>query len=74
MPTTEEPDIAEAFPNSIPWSNGSDNGGPYGTKRIRPKVDRVRAADINQIRDMCEALLFHTHGYVDGATTVNNGC
>ena len=74
MPTTDEPNLAEAFPNSIPWSNGSDNGGPYGSKRIRPKVDRVKASDINQVRDMCEALLFHTHEYVDGATVVNNGC
>lgn len=74
MPTTDEPNIAEAFPNSIPWSNGSDSGGPYGSKRIRPKVDRIKAADINQVRDMCEALLFHTHEYTDSATTVNNGC
>lgn len=75
MPTTDEPSIAEAFPNSVPWSNGTDSGGPYGTARIRPKTDRLRASDINQLRDMCEGLLFHTHDYVDTSTTViNSSC
>ena len=65
MPTTEEPNIASAFPNSIPWSSGSDHGGPYGTKRVKPKTDRIRAIDINQIRDMVEGLLYHVHDYTD---------
>ena len=75
MAETNEPGIAEAFPSGIPWNNGSDNGGPYGTKRIRPKVDRMRATDINQLRDAIEGLMYHTHEYVDSSTTViNNSC
>jgi hypothetical protein len=78
MPQTEEPGIAEAFVNGIPFSNGSDTGGPYATRRIRPKVDRIRAVDINQLRDMVEGLLYHTHDYIDnvdgGTTVINNSC
>jgi hypothetical protein len=75
MAETNEPDLADAFPSGVPWNNGSDNGGPHGTRRIRPKLDRLRATDINQLRDMMEGLLYHTHQYTDSATTVvNNSC
>lgn len=65
MSYTDEPDIAEAFPRGLNWSNGSDQGGPNLSRRVRPKVDRIRASDINQLRDLMEAMLYHTHYYVD---------
>lgn len=75
MSTTEECSLSEAFTNGVPWSHGTDTGGAYGTRRIKAKVDRANSADINQIRDMIEALVHHTHEYTDSATTVvNNSC
>ena len=75
MATTDECSLAEALPNGVPWARGSDTGGANGTRRIRAKMDRVSAIDINQIRDTIEALIVHTHEYTDSATTVvNNSC
>ena len=75
MSTTGESSLAEALTSGVVWARGSDIGGAYGTRRIRPKVDQVAAIDINQLRDMVELLVYHTHEYTDSATTVvNNGC
>ncbi len=70
MPTTGEPIPGE---NGVQWGHGSTVGGAYGSKRVTT-FDKIRTADINQIRDIVDRLLLHTHDYTDQANVTNNGC
>jgi len=48
------------------WGNGSGTGGLYSSARVTT-LDKAAATDINQLRDIVEALYGHTHFYVDNA-------
>jgi hypothetical protein len=58
-----------------PWRAGStnDKGGIYNANRVRAGHDKIRALDINQLREQLELLLAHTHEFEDesggGGTT-----
>ena len=68
MPTTSEPDIAVIFRDKGPnWSNGSDTGGQYSSKRIKRLVDQINASDVNELRDVIDLLITHTHQHEDSS-------
>lgn len=67
MAITEDPIHNSDRVRSSPWNSGSATGGPFLGKRIVPTVDKIRAQDINDLRDQLELLIGHTHEYTDNA-------
>ena len=74
---TEKPipaDVSDRLAGD-PWRPGStgEKGGIYNTNRVRAGHDKIRALDINQLREQLELLLGHTHEFEDtsggGGTT-----
>ncbi len=54
----------KSTPETHKWGNGSDNGGLNGTsKRVVGTKDKIRAKDINEMRNRLELLIGHTHDF-----------
>lgn len=76
MPTTEPPNPTG---NGFSWRNDwrtsatGETGGIYGKPRVRAGYDKIRALDINQLREELELLVGHTHEYEDSATVITSG-
>jgi hypothetical protein len=67
MPTTFPSDPNEATARINFWINGATTGGPFQGKRILPTKDKIKAKDINELRDQIELLIGHTHEYTDSS-------
>lgn len=61
MPETSLP-ISEA--PEYDWENGSNSGGFFSMKRVGIQ-DKIRTADINQLRYELELLALHHHDFRD---------
>lgn len=44
----------------ISWSTGAP-GGAFGELRLRSLIDKIRVSDINQLRQILDGLIQHTH-------------
>ena len=63
MPETESPNYISVIGKPI-WSNGQETNA-MGQRRVVAQRDTVKAADINNIRDIIDIMFDHSHGYTD---------
>ena len=69
MARTETPITSDLEDIRYRWrpSATGDIGGLYGLPRVRAGYDKIRALDINEIRQELEVLMGHTHDYTEAA-------
>ena len=63
MAETESPNYVSVIGKPI-WSNGQETNAT-GQRRVVAQRDTVKAADINNIRDIIDIMFDHSHGYTD---------
>lgn len=79
MPETGTPRPSDHSEIKYSWrrSETGETGGRYMMPRVRAGYDKIRAVDINELRQELEVLMGHTHDYTDdaggGTTTTTCG-
>lgn len=63
MPESYSPNYISVLRKPI-WSNGQETNA-MGHRRVVAQKDTVKAADINNIRDIIDIMFDHSHEYTD---------
>lgn len=78
MPDTGKPKVSSSeVQGAALWQYGSETDTDTKLNRVVPTIDKIKARDINELRDQIEKLYNHKHTYTDnvggGTTTTTCG-